>query len=102
MKLFLLVTILMFILNITANSQFYSWAEKISGLSYDDIRSIAVDDIGNIYVAGISESSNLDFNNNITLISNEIYHHDAFIAKYNNLGICQWAQKITGMMPSLI
>ncbi|MCX6154061.1 MAG: SBBP repeat-containing protein [Candidatus Kapabacteria bacterium] len=70
------------------------WAQKISGINAEYVENIAVDASGNIYIAGYSASSTITFNNGIYLYNTGSY--DAYIAKYNSNGICQWAQKVSG------
>ena len=70
------------------------WAQSISGAGEDCAKSIAIDSLGNVCVAGYFESAILNFNNSISLINDGAY--DVFIAKYNESGACQWAQKISG------
>ena len=71
------------------------WVEKIHGLSFS-FGSIAVDTKGNMYISGHFDFNVLNFNNNITLQQSD-YSISGFIAKYNNGGICQWAEKIGGI-----
>ena len=76
------------------------WAEKITGIynnefrNDDEVRKISIDNLGNIYVAGPFKSDTLFFNNGKFLT--HFKSEDSFIAKYNNNGICQWADKIIG------
>jgi len=70
------------------------WAEKIGGTDYDYAYSVAVDEFGNVYVAGYFASSTLTLNNGIALT--KIGSSDVFIVKYNSTGVCQWAEKIAG------
>jgi hypothetical protein len=77
------------------NAQTCQWAEKIAGSFIDYTYSTAIDANGNIYVAGKSKSSPLNFNNGISLTNTGYY--DGYIAKYNSSGLCQWAEKIAGI-----
>ena len=71
------------------------WAEKIAGTTYfDRALSITTDANCNVYVAGGFRSTILTFNNGITLSNSG--SSDAYIAKYNSSGVCQWAKKIAG------
>ncbi|NLO18798.1 MAG: hypothetical protein GX121_02795 [Ignavibacteria bacterium] len=70
------------------------WAEKIAGTYADRVHWVSLDANGNIYVAGQFFSYSLSFNNDITLLNSG--SGDAFIAKYDSDGVCQWAEKIAG------
>ncbi len=70
------------------------WARRVGGDGDDYAFSIAVDNSGNVYVAGCFLSSTLNFNNGISL-SNWMAA-DGYIAKYNSTGTCQWANRIAG------
>jgi hypothetical protein len=70
------------------------WFQKIAGSDDDVARYIITDVGGNVYVAGEFISDTLFFNNGILLTNNS--NTDAFIAKYNKNGACQWAEKIAG------
>ena len=70
------------------------WAEKIAGSNADNEHSISTDASANIYVAGWFSYSTLTFNNGITLSKSG--YRDAYLAKYNSDGVCQWAEKIAG------
>ena len=70
------------------------WADKISGNYHEGVATISIDDFDNIYVSGNFESDTLFFNNGKYVTHFRL--DDSFIAKYNNNGICQWAEKITG------
>jgi hypothetical protein len=68
------------------------WAQKITGGSCE-INSIGTDGAGNVYLGGYFSSASLNFNNFIKLMNPS--STDAFLAKYNSGGTCQWAQKIS-------
>jgi hypothetical protein len=78
------------------------WIESIAGTLDDNIGSIKVDNNGNIYVVGYFYSGTINFNNNKFLTNKStkdnsgVMRCDAFIAKYNNNGICQWVEAISG------
>ena len=75
------------------------WVEKIKGVFRDwywDYIKIALDRKGNIYIGGNFIGPKLEFNNGISATKEYIYDVDIFIAKYNNNGVCQWAQAILG------
>jgi hypothetical protein len=67
----------------------------VGGTGFDQSNSIFVDNTGNIYVTGIFYDSVIF--GNITLSSSGI--NDIFIAKYNSLGVIQWAKKAGGVNP---
>jgi hypothetical protein len=64
----------------------------VGGTGFDQSNSIFIDNLGNIYVTGIFYD-NVIFGN-ITLTSAGI--SDIFIAKYNSLGVIQWAKRAGG------
>lgn len=70
------------------------WAEKIAGTNADLGYGIAIDTNGNVFISGYFTSSTLLFNNGKSITNSG--GEDAFLAKYNNSGICQWAEKISG------
>ncbi len=70
------------------------WAQRIWGDSQEESSDMAIDSEGNIYLIGSFTSTQINFNNNISL--NSYGNFDSFIAKYNPDGICQWAERIGG------
>ncbi len=70
------------------------WAQKIAGSGADVASNVVVDKYGNSYFTGYSSSSNVSFNNGQSITNSG--SNDAFVAKYNTDGLCQWAQKIAG------
>lgn len=71
------------------------WAEGLGGSHDDMTTSVDIDPSGNVYVAGKFRSSLMNFNNGITLGTDEYY--DGFLAKYSANGVCQWAEKISSI-----
>lgn len=69
------------------------WAKKISGANHEYGMSVTVDGNGNVYTAGAYQSNPIEFDNSISLAYFSI-GLDAYIAKFNNDGICQWAENI--------
>jgi len=94
-KLYFLIYIF-FVLNICNHcfSQNYDWAINFGNPnnSNSDVNAIAVDSLGNSYLTG-SFTGTISFGN-ISLTSNG--NRDIFIAKYNNIGIPQWAVSAGG------
>lgn len=80
-----------------AISQTTIWAERISGYYSENVEDIAIDGIGNVYLAGYYYSDTIKFNNSIYLTNTTTDRAEAFIAKYNSAGECQWAEKIYGI-----
>jgi len=81
----------------------YQWAERIIGKKSDSdhrdslnvsVNGISLDASGQIYITGNYISPNIIFNNDKTLSNRGGV--DAYFAKYNNSGLCQWAEKIAG------
>ena len=84
-----LIFILAFIaLSVGVKAQTCQWAEKIGGYSDEWIVSSAVDSYNNLFIAGLFSSDTIFFNNEISLINNNIENsvHNIFIAKYNSNG----------------
>jgi hypothetical protein len=72
------------------------WAEKIDGGELVYANCISLDSLGNIYIGGRFGSDTLNFNNNISITNKNLGFYNAFFAKYNNDGLCQWAESING------
>ena len=81
------------LLSISGYSQDWSWSKHIRGNWNDESNSIAVDNIGNIYIAGEFESSLLYFDTD-TLQNNGV--DDMFITKYDPNGNEVWSRKLGG------
>jgi len=70
------------------------WAKRAGGTNWDEASSVAVDDSGNIYVAGYFYSPIITFGS-ITLMS--AGNVDIFLAKYDANGNVLWAKRAGGM-----
>lgn len=94
MKIFCLYFILLLIGFKIINGQTTIFSESIYGNGDEEIISSAVDNSGNVYYLGNYLSTTINFNNGISL--NSSGGNEIFLAKYNSLGICQWAKRIYG------
>ena len=74
-----------------ANSGALLWVQQPTGGNVDE-GGVAVDLAGNVYVSG-SLNSKLDFGGISLTVSGT---SDAFVAKYNNAGVIQWARQAGG------
>ncbi len=75
------------------NNGIVQWAVNTGTMSIASIWSLDADNSGNVYATGTFKSTS-NFGN-IPLTSNSS-EYDAFVVKYNNIGIAQWAKKIGG------
>ena len=81
----------------TINPQQYQWAKGIGGSLIDRGGGITVDNNGNVYIVGIFQGTNVDFDpgaGNLILSSNG--GDDTYFAKYDSSGNCLWAKSIGG------
>lgn len=69
------------------------WAKRFGGTNWDEGNSIALDTLGNIYVAGIFSSFNLIFDSDT--LTNAGYE-DIFLVKYDINGKVFWAKSAGG------
>ncbi len=86
----------MFISVLDENGDFL-WAINIGGSGIDDGTAIALDDVGNIYVAGVFQNT-VDFDPD-TIMEFELTsagEWDAYILKLNNAGVLTWAMSMGG------
>jgi len=89
-----LYSLLLFFLLFSARcfSQEYQWAKAAGWVGQDAARAVAVDDDGNVYVAGqYGGYSQFD---TIFCYGNGTY--EAFLAKYNSVGDIQWVKHAGG------
>lgn len=68
-----------------------TWAQAITGTSFEYCRGITTDSGNNIYVTGNYNSPTLNFGTLTLPNTTASSFSDAFIAKYNSLGTIQWA-----------
>ena len=67
------------------------WAKSAGGSDYDISRSIATDNLGNVYITGGFNSSSITFGST-TLTNTGFMEEDVFIAKYDAMGNALWAK----------
>ncbi len=90
MKKFLLVFTVICLIAFQAKSQKYLWANALGGSSNDLAKVMAVDNVGNVFLAGTFWGT-VDFdpgNGTNQLTSNGM--RDAFLAKYTESGDLMW------------
>ena len=72
------------------------WAKSATGLGDDEAISVAVNSLGNVYVAGAFASPEITFGST-TLVNNDTnYYFDLFLAKYDASGNSLWATSAGG------
>ncbi len=81
----------------TAHAQYFEWAKRLGGTSFDQGRAIAVDEAGNVYTTG-SFQGTVDFDPgpgtfNLTAAATS---DDIFISKLDADGNFVWAKRIGG------
>ena len=72
------------------------WALQIGGTAGDGVNSISLDASGNAYAVGWFQGI-CDFNPSAGSFNLTADGDDIFVAKYNSLGIFQWAKKMGGV-----
>ena len=73
------------------------WAKSVGGNKIDIANSIAVDDTGNIYIAGTFTSNTITFGTTLLSITPSGYYN-LFLAKYSGAGNPLWAKKEEGKL----
>ncbi len=76
------------------------WFTKISSINGDKTYSIDFDGSEHLYIGGSYFGASVEFNNGISLTNSG--SEDAFFAKYDLTGLCQWAEKTTGTSDELV
>ncbi|MFH1335205.1 MAG: hypothetical protein ABII96_01695, partial [Candidatus Zixiibacteriota bacterium] len=75
----------------------YLWAKSTGGSSYEVGNSIAVDDLGSVYLTGPFSGTNVDFDPGPTTVNlNSAGGYDIFLAKYDSSGNYVWAERTGG------
>lgn len=69
------------------------WAKSAGGTIDDEANSIAVDDSGNIYLAGCFQSPTINFG---TYTLTNVGSYDIFLVKYDTVGNVLWAKSTGG------
>ena len=72
------------------------WAKTVSvGPDYSSFKSVAVDNIGNVYAAGyINGISTFDFGNSVTA-TGKYSQENIVLVKYDSSGATQWAKTVS-------
>ncbi len=81
----------------------FVWANRIGGTGNDQGEAIALDPLGNVYVAGVYNSNSVDFDpgaGTYTLNSNGGF--DFFVSKFNPSGNFIWAKRMGSATNELI
>jgi hypothetical protein len=77
------------------------WAESAIGEDWDEARSVAIDDWGNIYLAGHFESDSIGFGP-ISLQKSAAANIDMFLIKYDSDHEILWAEQNSGVIWSWV
>ncbi len=82
-------------LTVLTNSQAppYQWAQNFGGTGNDSATVVAVDNSGNMVVAGTFSGSISFGTTNLTALGTT----DAFVAKFDTNGVCQWVRRVGGV-----
>ena len=92
----LLSSILAVMIAYTTNAQNYEWAKAIGGSTLDESNSIALDNLGNIYITGYFQGT-ADFDPSASVANlTSTGSRDVFFAKYDSEGNYVWAKNIGG------
>lgn len=95
-RIILLAFTIAFNLELFSQNPHWSWSKSVYGISSEFANSIAVDTLGNVYIAGNAAVDTIHFGNN-----NSYNDVDIFLAKYNYLGKLIWAKKFNGINASV-
>ncbi len=82
----------------SGKAQTFEWAKRIGGTGEESCRTMALDNQGNIYLAGTFQGTNVDFNpgTGTALLTSSGGSTDIFFAKYDPSGNYLWANRIGG------
>ena len=79
----------------------FIWAKSIAGSSYDQINSVALDNIGNVYSAGYFSNADFDPGPGTFNLTSE-GSNDGFISKLDTSGNFVWAQRLGGAQSDVV
>lgn len=79
-------------------AQTFEWAKRIGGAGEESCRTMALDNQGNIYLAGSFQGTNVDFDpgSGTALLTSSGGSVDIFFAKYDLSGNYLWARRVGG------
>ncbi len=84
------------LLSQSMRAQNFSWAKSFGGTYYDEGRSVVVDNMGNIFIAGYFEGT-VDFNpDSGTFNLKSVGGNDVFVSKFSASGNLIWAKRVGG------
>lgn len=95
-RIILLAFTIGFNLELFSQNPHWAWSKSVNGISSEFANCIAVDTLGNVYIAGNAVGDTLHFGNN-----NSFNDVDIFLAKYNYLGKLIWVKKFNGISTSV-
>lgn len=81
----------------SSDAQTFEWAKRIGGTAQENCRTMALDNQGNIYLAGTFQGT-VDFDPGVgnSLLTSSNSSIDIFFAKYDPSGNYLWAKKVGG------
>jgi hypothetical protein len=87
--------LLLFIQSNSVFSQSWQWAKSAGGTTGDNGNKTCTDAAGNVFVAGYFLSTSINIGT-VSISNSGISGTDVYVAKYDQYGTFQWAQRIAG------